>query len=94
MTMSQPCSHLQPQHSTTLLHPTQYWQGSTHLRVISLWSPLQHAGSKLGDKQEPKRQGPDILVFWGLSINRPLWEKGEHEMQGEMRLLEQQVLEY
>lgn len=63
------CNHSM---ALALLHPTQHKQGSPHLRVISLWSLLQHTGSKLGDKQEPKHQGPDILVFWGLSINRPL----------------------
>lgn len=85
------CNHSM---APALLHPTQHKQGSSHLGMISLRSLLQRAGSKLGDKQEPKCQRPDILVFWGLSINRPLWENGEHETQGEMRLLEQQLLGY
>lgn len=75
-----------------LLHPSQKKQGSTYLRVIGLWSLLQCAGSELRNKEEPKRQGPNILVFWGLSINRPLWENGEHEVHREMRLLEQQLV--
>lgn len=60
--------------------------------MISLRTLLQRAGSKLWDKQEAKRQGSHILVFWGLSINWPLRENEEHEAQGEMRFLEQQRL--
>lgn len=88
---SQPPSCVQPQDSTSFAL-TQHKQGSPHLGVISLRTLLQRAGSKLWDKQEAKRQGSHILVFWRLSMNWPLKENEEHETQGEMRFLEQQLL--
>lgn len=92
----QPVSQLS---STTAHHQlcsysAQEKKSSPHLRVISLRTLLQRAGSKLRDKQESKCQGPDILVFWGLSINWPLWENEEREAQEEMRFLGQQLLGY